>query len=170
MTTKNTARSTAKTAAEAPAVEAPGVGDPEIRVNVTVEGERTEYTVTPVGGGDKLEGYNVTPAHDPKGKFILDKPAKTPDEAIEQFTKMFDKDQVDIEGRGPFYAVVQDEKVLAVEEGRDAAVRKSGDLGEADQMTGTVRPATRAVKEMFDAVGTEGTRVNIFRGLVSLGR
>jgi hypothetical protein len=148
----------------------------EIRIIVAVnEKVTTEYTVMPVGGGDKARGYNVTPAHDPNGGFILEKHAATPDAAIQDFSARFHKDKVSVSGGGDCFVVVHDGKVLACEKNRPAAVEASERLaapkGEdgTGGVTGTVHPATSAVRDTFQAVGTEGTRVIVYHGgLVAL--
>lgn len=177
------AKQTLKPTTTAPANPVvPSTGTPtasaEIRIIVAVsEKETTEYTVMPIGGGDKGGGFNVTPAHDPNGGFVLVKHAETPDAAIQEFSAKFDKDTVSISGGGDCYVVVWEEKVLACEATRPAAVEAAAKLAAGDGegvggVTGSVHPATSAVKATFEAVGTEGTRIIVNRGggLVSLAR
>lgn len=174
-------KSPAKTPAKKAAVgdlaqhESLGGGTAELRVSIAVgPDEITDYTVSQVGSGDTAEGWNVTPAHDPAGRYVLPKHADSPDAAVAEFTKQFDDDKVTISGAGDAYAVVNGTVVLAVEATREKAVAASKKLSEAgDQAPGSsgiVLPATTAVKEMFDAAGTEGTRVIVRGGIVFLAR
>lgn len=180
-----TTTTTAPTITSPVAPEVPSSGQTtasaEIRVVVAhSEKETTEYTVVPMGGGDKAQGYNVTPAHDPNGGFVLDKGAPTPDAAIQEFTGKFDKNAVSITGGGDCYVVVFEEKVLACERTREAALDASQRLAMAGKgkdgegvggVTGAVHPATAAVRDTYNAVGTEGTRIIVNRGgLVTLAR
>lgn len=158
-----------------PAIENGGTGAAELRIITNVKGEKTEYTVHQVGSSDRSEGFNVFMAHDPNGDMILDHNADTQDEAIEQFVGRFGHDEVEVLGAKAF-AVVRDGKVLAVEDSRDKAYQKSKDIAEeggpeSPTPTGSVHPATTAVKEMFEKVGTEGTRIMVNNGdLVTLAR
>lgn len=168
---KSTGSAASRRTAAASTAAAPG-GTAELRVNVTIGDEKTEYRVQEVGDGG---AWNVTAAHDPNGEFILPENAPDADAAIEAFSKLFDKDKVTVSGTGDCYAIVNgDGKVLAVEKDRDAASRKAEQLakegGDVPASTGTVYPATSAVQEMFGAVGTEGTRVHIIGGVVTLAR
>lgn len=178
MAKQSTTRATT-TAPAAPVV--PSSGAPttsaEIRIIVAVnDAETTEYTVVPMGGGDKAGGFNVTPAHDPNGGMVLEKAAETPDAAIQDFSSRFDKDMVTVSGGGACYVVVWEEKVLACEKDRPAAVEAAAKLAEVDGegvggVSGSVHPATSAVKATFEAVGTEGTRIIVNKGgLVSMAR
>lgn len=178
MASKSTpaSRSRAKTAAgDLAQHESLGGGTAELRVSVEVgPDEITDYTVAQVGSGDTSEGWNITPAHDPEGRYVLPKHAETPDAAVAEFTKKFDDDKVTISGAGDAYAVVNGTVVLAVEATREKAVAASKKLSEAaDQAPGSsgiVLPATTAVKEMFEAAGTEGTHVIVRGGIVFLAR
>jgi hypothetical protein len=178
------ARSTTRTSAAstpAPTASATDTASAELRIIVSASPKETsEYTVVPVGGGDKARGYNVTPAHDPKGGFVLEEPAETPDAAIQEFSGRFAKDTVSVSGGGACFVVVHDEKVLACEKSRPAATaaaealatKPAGESGEPGVgVSGVVYPATTAVRDTFEAVGTEGTRIIVNRGgLVSLAR
>lgn len=154
-------------------------GAGELRMTLSIGEEKTEYTVVGRGSvGTTLE-YNVSPAHDPNGGFVLDKNYPTKDAAIAAFTKLFKGGDVIVNGGGEVWAVVNDEKVLAVADTKASAMDAAAKLAEGDGkapedggtggVTGSVHPASRAVKTVFDQAGTEGTRIIVNKGgLVTL--